>query len=221
MNRDSLIAAWLKALHARCAPSSGAEAHEAYALNLADTLDRVPLEAFTQRAYMWVAQECPKGAPNAATLRQLLSQWLWEQKNQGGDIDTEAQHYIDLFKRRWREGADKGTLLAIAKQHYPKAARDVILREHVLGTGDKARDEELADADWWHERVRAVEALAHPTARWREAQAMRELMLRSHASPRPAAIEWLRQISNAAELAGADTDITKVRFAPDQEKAPG
>lgn len=221
MNRDSLIGAWLKALHARCNPSANAEAHAAYALNLADTLERVPLEAFTQRAYMWVAQECPKGAPNAATLRQLLGQWLWEQKHAGADVDTEAQHYIDLFRRRWREGGDKGTMLAIARQHYPKAARDVILREYVLGTGDKERDEALADADWWHERVRGVEALAHPTARWREAQAMRELLLRPHAASRPEALEWLRQISNAAELAGADTDISRVRFAPDQEKTPG
>lgn len=221
MNRDSLIAAWLKALHARCAPSSGAEAHEAYALNLADTLDRVPLEAFTQRAYMWVAQECPKGAPNAATLRQLLSQWLWDQKNQGGDIDTEAQHYIDVFKRRWREGADKGTLLAIAKQHYPKAARDAILREYSQGSPDRQADGDFADNAFWTERLKRIEAIPHATHRWREAQAMRELLLRPHAEARPAAIEWLRQISNAAELAGADTDITKVRFAPDQEKAPG
>jgi hypothetical protein len=220
MNRDSLIGAWLKALHARCAPSANAEAHAAYALNLADTLERVPLEAFTQRSYMWVAQECPKGAPNAATLRQLLSQWMWEQKHAGADIDSEAQHYIDLFRRRWREGADKGTLLAIARQHYPKGARDVILREYVLGSGDKDRDEELADGDWWHERIRAIEMHPNATYRWREAQAMRELLLRPHAAPRPAAIEWLRQISNAAELEGADINIAHVRFAPDQEKAP-
>lgn len=218
---EALIRAWLRALHVRCNPGASAEQHTAYAIDLADTLDRVPAEAFCQRAYMWVAQECPKGAPNAATLRQLLSQWLWEQKHQGADVDTEAQHYIDLFKRRWREGADKGTLLAVAKQHYPKAARDVILREYSQGSPDPQADGDFEDNAFWTGRIKRIEGIPHATHRWREAQAMRELLLRPHASPRPAAIEWLRQISNAAELAGADTDITKVRFAPDQEKTPG
>ena len=220
MSKESLVMAWLRALHARCNPSAGADMHSAYAINLADTLDRVPPEAFTQRAYMWVAQECPKGAPNAATLRQLLSQWLWEQKNQGADTNPEAQHYIDLFKRRWNEGANKDTLLAMVKQHYPKAARDVILREYSKGAPDIKADGDFADDAFWSARLKRIEAIPNATYRWREAQAVRELLLRPHAEARPAAIEWLRQISNAAELAGADTDITKVRFAPDQEKTP-
>lgn len=219
MNRDSLIPAWLRALHARCNPGASADQHTAYAMDLADTLDRVPLEAFCQRAYLWVASECPKGAPNAATLRSLLGQWLHDQR-QGTDLSLEAERYIELFKRRWREGADKATLLALARYAYPVQAREVILREFTPGTGDPAGDGEFADSQWWSKRIKAVESIKDATARWREAQGMLELLRRPTSFPRPAAIEWLTQVSNAAYLAGADTNPARVKYAPDQEKGP-
>lgn len=220
MNRDSLIPAWLRALHARCNPGASADQHTAYAMDLADTLDRVPLEAFCQRAYLWVASECPKGAPNAATLRSLLGQWLHDQRHGTTDLSLEAERYIELFKRRWREGADKATLLALARYAYPAKAREVILREFTAGTGDPAGDGDFADSQWWSKRIKAVESIRDATARWREAQGMLELLRRPTSFPRPAAIEWLTQISNAAYLAGADTSPARVKYAPDQEKGP-
>ena len=216
---ESLIRAWLRALHTRCNPGASADQHTAYAMDLADTLDRVPAEAFCQRAYLWVAAECPKGAPNAATLRSLLGQWLHDQR-QGQDISIEAERYVEMFKRRWREGADKGVLLGLARHTYPAQAREVILREFTPGTGNPEGDGDFGDSQWWSKRIKSIEAIKDATARWREAQGMLELLRRPTSFPRPAAIEWLTQISNSAYLAGADTTATKVKYAPDQEKGP-
>ena len=216
---EGLIKAWLRALHARCNPSASADQHSAYAIDLADTLDRVPVEAFCQRAYLWVASECPKGAPNAATLRTLLGQWLHDQR-QGQGISIEAERYVEMFKRRWRDGADKATLLALARYAYPVQAREVILREFTPGTGNPGADGEFEDSQWWNKRIKAIEAMQNPTARWRESMGMLELLRRPTSFQRSAAIEWLTQISNAAYLAGADTNPARVKYAPDQEKSP-
>ena len=140
MNRERLIHAWLKALHARCAPSALEKAHEEYAGALADMVDSVPTEVFSQASYRWVAGECPKGAPNAAALRALLHQWERDHpvvpalpSPEGkAPLSSEALAYCRTFAQRWRDGADKKLITSIAKQHYPREAWLALKAEYGL-----------------------------------------------------------------------------------------
>lgn len=216
MNRDHLIASWLRALHARCQPSSSAEQHAEYARTMADIVARLPTEAFCQRSYMWVAAECPKGAPNAAALRQLLGQWCKDNLDAGA-VGSEAQAYIDGFARRWTSGAPRPMLLALAAQHYPKEAWDFI-RVHYVLPDEPDGDED--DRRWWRDRIERLAKHPNPTYRWREAVAMRDVLTRPEALVRQWAIDRLTEIIGIAAIGGANTDPTRVPYAPslDREK---
>ena len=124
------------------------------------------------------------------------------------DLGSEAQAYVNLFRRRWASGADKKMLLSISR-YYPQEARDYIKRHYHLG--DPSREDLGDDSEWWWSRVDKINAMADPTRRWREAMGMRETLLRDLAFPRPDLIDALTRIANAAELEGADTNSQRVK----------
>lgn len=210
--RARMVHAWLKALSARCNPSGLEKTHSDYADAMGDMLDRIPLSAFTPESYRWIASECQRGAPNAAQLKALLNDW---QRAVGGEGEKsrEVQAYIALFKGKWSEVTDKKTLLEIAKRHYPSAAWDAIKAEY--GAEDPEREADEKDRKWWEGKIRQLKNHPSATYRWRTAMGMRELLLRPLAFPRPWAIEQLTRIANTAQLAGADTNGARVKYAPD------
>ncbi len=73
-------------------------------------------------------------------------------------------------------------------------------------------DADRADRAWWDERIRGVEDMENPTARWREASGMYAVLTRPSAHVREWAIGRLVVVMDQARAAGADTDPSGVRY---------
>ena len=136
--RERIVKAWLRALHARCNVNALEAQHDAYAENLFDMLTSFQRDHFTPESYRWVASECPKGAPNGAQVIALLTQWGREHGIQ--TMGSEARAYVNTFERRWNEGADKDTIIAIAHRYYPREAWLEIRRKFAIPDPDEQRE---------------------------------------------------------------------------------
>ena len=143
--RERTVKAWLRALHARCNVNALDPQHDAYAENLYDMIGQFGRDYFSQDSYRWVATECPKGAPNAAQLIALLTQWGRDHDLQ--TMSSEARAYVAKFEARWSEGADKDMIISIARRYYPREAWAEIRRKFAIPDPDKREvmtDEERA-----------------------------------------------------------------------------
>jgi hypothetical protein len=109
----------------------------------------------------------------------------------------------------WEElrGAIKATMTEITGQEAPRPNAQRVL----TGAEREAEDARL-DREWWEDRIARVASLPTATEAWREATGMLATLTRPQAYRRPWAIDRLRAIiANTAE-AGADTDLSAVRF---------
>lgn len=74
--------------------------------------------------------------------------------------------------------------------------------------------EEFEDREWWRDRLERLDAIADPTARWREVMGMAAVLNRPGAHPRPYLVGRIREILDEAEAEGADTDESRVARPP-------
>lgn len=122
------------------------------------------------------------------------------------ELSSEAQAYVDTFRKSWQRGVNRTALLSIAERHYPKEAWHFI-RHHYT---DIREDREAArDVKWWDEKLKQRAAIKNPTLRWRECMGMRHNLLNHCAVPRPWVVEQLDALIAEAEAQGADTDPTR------------
>jgi len=123
-------------------------------------------------------------------------------------LSTEAEAYLDNFRRCVTGGGDIKRAVSVARRHWPPDAWEALqayFPEHARQADDDAKNRM-----WWEERVERFAKIPNHTERWREVTGMIEVLTSPSAYPRPYLVEKLRTIAHHAAMAGADTDPTKV-----------
>lgn len=199
-----------------------AEAYEAMIPMLGDVPDR----CWRSRQCLEAVALAPRKArtPNIGDLRMAIFQWVRDNPDGTPRLPDRATDGWESIDHQWwaywvlrskhnfdkvkTPGAEferttRAHVLSVIKRNSPKAFARII--------GDREAYENALDLEWWKAKLDALEAMKHPTNRWREGMGMREILTRQGAHKRPAILDRLGRIIDEAEAQGADTNPERVR----------